>query len=208
MSVRRAIQLVRRPVFTTREIAALAGTSLSSASQTLARMEQEHLLTRAARGIWCVTDDPRFTPFLLVLYLSGGHQAYVSFLSALHLHGMIGQIPQVVYAATTAHTRRRDTPVGTFCFHRIQPAFFSGFDWYREQSFLIASPEKALIDCLYLSSRKGGRFGHFPEIEPIAGFSVRRARDWVKKIPYPKIRAHVSAKLTALLESAREPGIA
>lgn len=204
MSVHRAIQAAGRPVFTTREIATLADTSLSSASQALSRMQKEGLVTRAARGIWCRTADPGFTPFLLVGYLSGGHRAYVSFFSALHLHGLIEQIPQVVYAATTAHTRRRQTPVGTFSFHRIHPAFFAGFDWYRgDRSFLIAAPEKALVDCLYLSSRRGRRFGRFPELELGPKFSRRRAREWVKEIPYEKIRGHVSEKLSVLLRSSR-----
>lgn len=202
MSVHRAIQAAGRPVFTTREIAALAETSLSSASQTLSRLQKQGLVTRAARGVWCVTADPRFTPFLLVPYLSGGHRAYVSFFSALHLHGLIAQIPQIVYAATTAHTRRRRTPLGAFSYHRIHPAFFAGFDWYRGgRSFLIAAPEKALVDCLYLSSRKGRRFGRFPEIELGSNFSRRRAREWVKKIPYQKIRGHVQEKLSTLLEA-------
>ncbi len=160
ISVHKAIQQIERPVFSTREISSLCETSLSSASQALGRLEKQGLLTRAARGVWCVTTDPRFTSFQLVPFLAGNHQAYVSFFSALHLHGMIEQIPQVVYAATTAHTRRRMTPVGAFSFHRMSPYFFSGYDWYRGgRSFLIASPEKGLVDCLYLSSRKGKRFG-------------------------------------------------
>jgi predicted transcriptional regulator of viral defense system len=200
MSVGKAIQRIERPVFTTREIAALCGTSLSSASQTLRRLESEDQLIRAARGIWCVTTDPRFTPFQLVPFLAGNHQAYVSFFSALHLHGMIDQIPQVVYAATTAHTRRRTTPVGTFSFHRLSPGFFSGFDWYRgSRSFLIACPEKGLVDCLYLSSRRGKRFGRFPEIELGKSFSKRKAWRWVEQIPDARIRRNVHSKLSSLL---------
>jgi len=203
MSLHRAIQEIGRPVFTTREIAMLAGMSLSSASQALSRMQKERLVTRAFRGVWGVTADPRFTPFALVAYLSGGHLAYVSFFSALHLHGLIGQIPQIIYSATTAHTRRLSTPLGTFSFHRIDPRFFSGFDWYRGgRSFLVASPEKALVDCLYISSRRGRRFGRFTEMELGAKFSKQRAREWVKKIPYPKIRRNVHDKLSALLESS------
>lgn len=204
VSVSKAIQQIGRPVFTTREISALCGTSLSSASQTLARLGKEDLIVRAARGIWCVTTDPRFTPFQLVPFLAGNHQAYISFFSALHLHGMIEQIPQVVYAATTAHTRRRTTPVGTFSFHRMSPRFFSGYDWYgRGRAFLIASPEKGLVDCLYLSSRRGKRFGHFPEIELGKSFSKRKAWNWVQKIPDTRIRGNVHSKLSLLLAQYR-----
>jgi predicted transcriptional regulator of viral defense system len=203
-STPRAIQVIGRAVFTTREIAALRDESVAATSQALRRMEQSGLLVRAARGLWCVPDDPRFTPFSLVPFLAGSHQAYVSFLSALHLHGLIEQIPRVIYAATTAHTRTRETPVGTFSFHRIEPRCFAGFDWYRErQTFLIATPEKALVDCLYLSSRKGKRFGHFPEIELGHGFSMRRAGEWVRRIPDLKIRRFVSERLTSLVERSR-----
>jgi predicted transcriptional regulator of viral defense system len=199
VSVARAVQVIDRPVFTTREIAALRKGSLSATSQALRRMQREGLLVRAARGVWCNPSDARFTPFLLVMFLTGGHAAYVSFFSALHLHGMIEQIPRTVYAATTAHTSRQETPVGTYSFHRIDPRFFAGFDWYGErQDFLVATPEKALVDCLYLSSRRAKRFGTFPEIERGRRFSDRRAREWVRRIPDSRIRAHVSGKLESL----------
>ncbi len=199
ISVPQAIQTIGRPVFTTREIAAVRGGSVSAASQALGRMERQGLLAGPARGIWCVPTDPRFTPLALVHYLAGARQAYVSFFSALHLHGLIEQIPQVVYAATTGHGRIRRTPVGTYSFHRIHPRFFAGFDWYRGRGeFLIASPEKALVDCLYLSSRKGKRFAHFPEIHFGRRFSFRRAAEWVERIPYRNIREYASARLETL----------
>lgn len=207
LTVAQAIQAAGRPVFTSREIAALRNSSLSAASQALNRMEQRGLLLGPARGLWCVPADPRFTQFSLVPLLAGSHPAYVSFLSALHLHGLIEQIPQVVYAATTGHTRTAKTSVGTFSFHRIHTGFFAGFDWYRgRQDFLIASPEKALVDCFYLSSRKGKRFGFFPEIDLEGAISLRRVKEWIRRISDPRIRKYAFAQLTALQERSR-PGV-
>lgn len=198
-SILQAIQTIGRPVFSTREIAAVRGGSVSATSQALKRMAQQRLITSVARGLWCVPSDPRFTPFALVPYVARGHQAYVSFVSALHLHGLIAQIPQVVYAATTGHTRTSRTPVGTFSFHRIHPSFFAGFEWYRGgQDFLIATPEKALVDCLYMSSRKGRRFAFFPEIGFDRRFSFKMAAQWIERIPYERIRAHAASRLGAL----------
>ncbi len=199
LSVARTIQVIGRPVFTSREIATLGGTSLTAASHTLRRMEQRGLIKRAARGLWCVPSDPRFTPFALVTFLAGRHQAYVSFLSAVHLHGMIEQIPQIIYAATTGPTRVKKTPVGTYSFHRIHPNFFTGFDWYRDRrDFLIASPEKALVDSLYLSSRRGKRFRSFPELDLAGPFSFIRAGKWTKRIPDMRIRKYVLEQLKLL----------
>jgi len=205
ISVERAIQVVGRPVFRTREIAALRATSVGAASQSLGRLESQGVLARVTRGIWCVPSDPRFSQFLLVSYLSGLHRAYVSFFSALHLHGMIEQIPQIVYAATTAHPHVETTPLGTYSFHQVDPRFFAGFDWYRDsESFLIASREKALVDCLYLSTRKGRRFGRFPELEFDRQFSILRARRWTRLIPDGRIRRIVSEKLEAVWHRQRQ----
>lgn len=200
-STRRALRTLGRPVFTTREVAAVRGASVTATSQSLKRMEGDGLVVRVARGVWCDPEDPRFSPFALVPFLSGAHRAYVSFLSALHLHGIVEQIPQVIYAATTGHTARRRTPVGTYSFHRIDPDFFDGFHWYRGGAeFLIAEPEKALIDSLYVASRKGNRFGSFPELDLESGFDRDRAEHWMTAIPYQRIRAFVRRRFDEMVE--------
>jgi len=78
-----------------------------------------------------------------------------------------------------------------YSFHRIHPAFFADFDWHRNGQFLIATPEKALVDCLYLSGRKGKRFGFLPELELPRSFRFRRAREWALRVPEPRLRMHV-----------------
>jgi predicted transcriptional regulator of viral defense system len=200
LDVDQAVRSIGSAVFTTRQIAALRGSSLSAASQGLSRMEERGLVKKVTRGIWCVPDDPRFTPFALVPYLAGGHRAYVSLISALHLHGLIEQIPEIIYAVTTGHTRVRETPVGTYSYHRVRPRFFTGFDWYgNRQDFLIATPEKALVDSLYLSSRKGKRFELFPEIDLEADFDFKRAYEWASLIEDdPWTRAYILRRLKDL----------
>lgn len=196
MSTRQAVRVINRPIFTTSEIARLARTAQSVTTRVLASMASRGEVRRVVRGLWCQPQDPRFSAYALVHYLAGANRSYVSFLSALHLHGMIEQIPQLIYAATTGHTKIRRTPVGTFSFHRITPTFFAGFDWYREgREFLIATPEKALVDSLYLSSRKSRQFGYFPELEIGTTFSFRRALQWTRRIPDGPIRRHVIAGL-------------
>jgi len=200
-STPRALRKLGRPIFTTREVAAVRGASLTATSQSLKRMEGEGLVVRAARGVWCDPEDPRFSPFALVPFLSGAHRAYVSFLSALHLHGIVEQVPQVIYAATTGNTARRRTPIGVYSFHRIDPDFFGGFHWYRGGAeFLIAEPEKALIDSLYVASRKGNRFGSFPELDLESGFDRARAEHWIAAIPYEPIRAFVRRRFDELVD--------
>lgn len=199
LSTSQAIQLVDRPMFTSREITTLSGVSLAATSRALERMESRGQIRRVRRGLWCIPRDPRFSPFALVHFLAGSHQAYVSLLSALHLHGQIEQIPQVVYAATTGHGRLVRTPVGAYSFHRIHPEFFTGFDWYGgKRDFLVATPEKALVDALYLSSRKGKRFRFFPEMDLGKSFSMRKAVLWARRIRSARIQNYVLTNLRRL----------
>ena len=195
-----AIRAVGSSVFTTRQIAALRGSSLSAASQALARMDQRNLVKKVTRGVWCNPDDPGFSVYSLVPLLAGSHRAYVSLISALHLHDLIEQIPQMVFSVTTGHSRLRTTSVGTFSYHRVDPHFFAGFEWYgKKQDFLIATPEKALVDSLYLSSRKGKRFRFFPEMNLGPAFSFKRAGEWAQGIEHDTwTREYVLRKLDDL----------
>ena len=200
LSAAQAIRAFGKPVFTTRQIAALRGSSLSGTTQALRRLELQGLVKKATRGVWCIPDDPRFSMYSLVPLLAGSHRAYVSLTSALHLHGLIEQIPQIVFAVTTGHTRMRRTAIAMYSYHRVHPHLFGGFEWYgKRQDFLVATPEKAVVDSFYLSSRKGKRFGTFPEIDLGAEFNFKRAAEWAVRISHdPWTRSYVLRRLEEL----------
>ena len=190
---------LNRPVFTTREAAMLSGSSLSNASKMLKTLEKKGLVFKVARGIWAETGNERLSPYSVIPFLLTKNRAYVSFISALHLYGIIEQIPQEITLASTIHTKKIHTKVGTFSIHCISPLLFDGFDWYKGNgSFLIAEPEKALIDSLYLSTRKKKQFGYFPELYFPKSFNFKKAARWIDKIPGKRIRSSVEKKLTEI----------
>ena len=184
-----------RPVFTTREAAMLSGNSLSNASQMLGNLEKKGLIFKVARGIWAETGNKKLSSYSIIPFLLPKNRAYVSFISALHLYGIIEQIPQEINLASTIHTKKIYTKVGTFLIHQISSSFFDGFDWYKGSgSFLIAEPEKALIDSLYLSARKKRQFSYFPELYFSESFSFKKAGKWIEKISNSRIRSSVKKK--------------
>ena len=185
-----------RPVFTTREAAMLSGSSLSNASKLMKNLEKRGLVFKVTRGIWAEVENERISPYTIIPFLLPKNRAYVSFVSALHLYGIIEQIPQEIMLASTVHTKKIQTKIGTFSIHQISPSFFDGFDWYKgEGSFLIAEPEKALIDSLYLSARKKKQFSYFPELYFPKTFSFNKASKWAERITYPKIKSYVKKRL-------------
>lgn len=193
------IKKLGRPVFTTHELITASGKSTSTIVQSLNRLVEQGLLFKIYRGVWAEAGDKRVSAYEIIPCLFPRQRVYVSFISALHLHGIIEQIPQTITLASMAHTSTIRTKAGVFAVHQINPAIFDGFDWYKgEGSFLIAEPEKALVDSLYLSSRKKKQFGHFPELHFPSDFSFKKAAQWVKRIPEEKIRLYVLKKLEAL----------
>ncbi len=154
-------------VFSTREFAIHNEISLSAASKRLSRLVRKKLLTRISKGLWANTHHPHFHPLACVPKLLGKEQGYVSFLTALHLHGLLSQIPKTIQIATTGHARVLDSSVAKYEFLQIKPELMKqGTQWSDSQlPYLIATAEKALLDTLYLSTRKNRRFARLPEID-------------------------------------------
>jgi predicted transcriptional regulator of viral defense system len=173
-------------IFTTREFANQGGLSISAAAKRLSRLLENDLLVRVTKGVWANTRHPYFHPLSCVPYLLGKEQGYVSFLTALHLHAVVSQIPSAIQVATTGRGRVLVSPVGRFEFFQIKPELMTqGADWSDTTlPYLIATPEKALIDTLYLSTRKNRRFSRLPELDlGSPGFRQRDFERLMKQLP-------------------------
>ena len=202
-SILSVIKGLGKRVFTTHEASLASGKSLSTTTQSLNNLVREGVVIKIRRGVWAEEGLGAISPYAAIPYLFPAHRAYVSFISALHMYGIIEQIPQVTTLASTAHAGIIKTSIGAFYVHHITPSFFCGFGWYRGNgNFLIAEPEKALIDSLYLSAYKKKQFGHFPELHFPKTFSFKKAKEWVKKIPSQNTREYVRKRLRDIQAAA------
>lgn len=174
------------PCFTTKMFASSTCLRMDSTARSLKRYTNLGLVTKITRGIWANTKHPYFSAYSLVPLLLESEQGYVSFLSALHRHGVISQIPQKIFVATTGHTRRLNTPVAYFDFIQINPRYHQyGTEWLSGKSnYSLATAEKALLDCLYLSTRKGRRFLKFPELD-FQNFTKKKFKVLLQKHQFP-----------------------
>ena len=188
------------PIFETGDAAVRLGLSNSHASATLARLAAARHLVRLRRGLWALPD--RVDPLTLPGRLTAPLPSYVSLQSALYLHGMISQVPVVTYAVSLARARRFTTPLGVISVHHVVPGFFFGFEEAGRQGAQVASPEKALVDFLYLAPARSMLFRALPELERPAGFSTRRARAITERIESPRRRTMVRRALDRVLDAA------
>lgn len=195
------IRKLNRRIFTTREVLSISGKSPSATVQALNYLQRQGLIFKIYRGIWAEVTDKPISPYSVIPFLQIQNRCYLSFVSALHLYGVIEQIPQVITLASIEHTRRITTKAGTFAVYQIHPLLFKGFEWYRETGdFLIAQPEKALVDCLYVSAYKKKHFSYFPELHFPKSFSHRKAKKWIKEIPSHRARVYAEKRLGQIID--------
>jgi len=185
-----------KPVVTTEDAELRLGLSGSAATRALGRLAAAGLILHLRHGLWAL--DPKIDPLLLPEYLTAPFPAYVSLQSALQLHGMISQVPQVIYAASLSPTKRVKTRVGDYSIHRLTPSFFGGFAVVGA-GVRLATPEKALLDVLYLTPARSRLFAALPEVEIPSNFDKKEARRWVRRIPEGPRRRAVQQRLEALL---------
>lgn len=109
------------------------------------------------RGVYMLKNPhgtERAHPFLAANLLAV--PSYVSLQSALSYYGMIPEYVPVVTSVTTGRPEEVETPLAKYIFRHVRDNLFFGFG-EREISYgqrvLIAVPQKALVDLLYLTSR-------------------------------------------------------
>jgi len=130
----------KRAVFRTREYAALLGKK-NYARLVLHRLKERGEIEPIKNGWWAFAGEMHEA-----IACEISQPCYISFHSALYLHGLTTQIPGIVRLAVCRTAHRYEvfgTPVQEY---RVKPKQFNGFK--KMDGILIATPEKALADCL------------------------------------------------------------
>lgn len=166
------------------------------ATTILRRLAVEGLIVHLSRGRWLVNRkvDRLELPELII----APYPAYISLQSALFHHGLIEQIPAVIYAVTPARPRRQQTPMGTISFHRMPPELFKGFELSSRSEAKIATPEKALFDLIYLAPGRSRMFSRLPELTIPRAFKWRRLKEYTERVKSAGRRAFIAERIKAI----------
>jgi predicted transcriptional regulator of viral defense system len=154
MEFRQLLEIVGdEPVFETGLL--LAGdVHPTDVRRQLSRWKKAGRLYQLRRGLYALA--PPFQkvqphPFLIANRMVRG--SYVSCQSALAHYGLIPEHVPVVISVTTARPARWDTPLGSYDFRHVKTELLRGYrliDLTTRQQAFVATPEKALLDLIYL----------------------------------------------------------
>jgi len=120
----------------------------------LSRWVSEGKLVKLRRGVYTLA-EPYVTspvhPFVLANAIESA--SYVSCQSALSWYGLIPEHAVSVTSVTSARTWKRVNSLGTFIYRHVLPDLMLGFGnvaLSENENALVAFPEKALLDLVYL----------------------------------------------------------
>jgi predicted transcriptional regulator of viral defense system len=117
-------------------------------------------IIRIKKGLYCFSESLRREPIIRehVANLIYG-PSYVSLDYALSYHGLIPERVEVVTSVTTRRSRAFETPIGSFSYRMLHEARYATgavLEAVGATTFLIATPEKALVDKVWTDSRFSG----------------------------------------------------
>ncbi len=110
------------------------------------------------------------------------NSSYISFESALNFYGILSQFPYEISSATSRKSAKKYFQNKIFTYTHIQKNLFWGYE--KKDDFIIAYPEKALLDQLYLSS-KGYKKINIDECD-FTNIKISRLKKYLKQYPKTK----------------------
>jgi Transcriptional regulator, AbiEi antitoxin len=178
----------------------------------LSRWVKAGRLYQLRRGLYAVAPPfqrVRPHPYVVANRLVPG--SYVSLQSALGHFALIPESVPVTTSVTTGRPGQWDTPLGTYLFRHIQPDFLTGFRrmlLMGGQEALLATPEKALLDLVYLEP-DGDSPAYLDELrlQNMDGLDPNELRRLAEASGKPKLRraAEEIARLAEIEAEEYEP---
>ncbi|GAB4541740.1 MAG: hypothetical protein Fur002_10710 [Anaerolineales bacterium] len=165
-------------LFTVKTLRDMLGKSVSQAAffSILARLTSQNILQKLERDKYRLVGG-RAHDFCVANFLY--EPSYVSLEAALNFHGVLSQFPYEIASMTPRKPVTKIIGEKVFRYARIKKTLFWGYEAL--DGFLIAQPEKALLDLLYLSS-KGLALVHVDELDK-SNLDRTRFRLYAEKFP-------------------------
>ncbi len=143
---------IQNPVFSIQDVKLLGHKVIPSQLSSYAKKGQ---IIRLKNGLYLITDK-KGAAIIENVALKMYEPSYISLEWALSVYGIIPEIVYNVTSITTKATRKFKNEFGLFIYKTIKKNLFWGYKKEEKngQMYLIAEPEKALLDYVYFNLSK------------------------------------------------------
>lgn len=141
---------MKKRIFSFHDIVLLSGEKEPTVSVQLSRLVKSAIVERPIRG-WYVNPfaPPSAEEFAMVIR----RPSYLSLEYALSRHGVLSQNVFTITSITTKQPYTYQTRDQIFEYHQIKSSLFWGYTM--EGAVIVAEPEKALLDLIYIRFVRG-----------------------------------------------------
>ncbi|MBV7336755.1 hypothetical protein KFU94_52695 [Chloroflexi bacterium TSY] len=185
-----AKQLANVPLFET-ELLYAGADSPQQAQRQLADWTRAGKVVQLRRGLYAFKESSEWPhSYTIANHLVKG--SYVSLHIALSHYDLIPEHVAVVTSVTTGRPGMWRNQYGRFSFQHIQPSFFFGFQ-YRKVTYTqwayMATPEKALLDLIYLTpDAESEGYIRALRLQNLDQINVNRLLNYVARADKPKLK--------------------
>jgi predicted transcriptional regulator of viral defense system len=192
MKFEKLLQLLKGEAIFSSSILLAGNVSVHTIRRQLMRWVANGKLIQVRRGLYAVARPYKETqphPFLVANMMKGA--SYVSLQSALEHYGIIPEYVPVITSVTTKRTEVITNKLGMFKFNHIKKELFWGYkeiEVLDRTKIFIASPEKGLLDLIYLTPQSDGiEYLQELRMQNTDKINIGVLRDYAKKFKTPKI---------------------
>jgi len=178
LQILRILEDTDKNIFTTQDLKKILEVqNTNTLYKTVERLIRKNILVRITKGIYFVSTK---TPdeFEIATFLK--RPSYVSLESALNFYGILIQSPYQIISVTPKRGGKIIFKDKEFLFYHILPEYFWGYK--KMNNFLIAEPEKAIIDEIYFES-KGRETIDFKECD-LSSINRKKLKEYAKKVDW------------------------
>lgn len=196
MEFRDLLEIVgREPVFETGLL--LAGAvDPKHIRRQIVRWKNAGKIIQIRRGLYTIAPPyQRARPHPFLVANSMVRASYVSLQSVLAHAGLIPENVPVTTSVTTGRPNRWETPLGVFDFRHVQAGLFFGYrsiDLGEGQAAMLARPEKALIDLIYLEpGADSGEYLRELRLQHLERLNLQTLAEMAARTGKPKVQRAV-----------------
>jgi predicted transcriptional regulator of viral defense system len=191
-----------KPIFRLKEVRKILHLNEVTSSNFVKKLVDRGIATRLKPGLFILVPlemgkESEYTgnPLIVAREIMSGADYYLSYATAMEIHGMVTQ-PQLVFYITTLkpHRPMRSHSVEFRFIHSYKKYFFGLFEhWVTKQEKVKASDlERTIIDCLKLPEYCGGL------TEVAKGLWIRRQDIDIKRIIKYAVKLNIGAVTSRL----------
>ena len=153
----------------------------------LDRWQKKGYIKRIKKEYYYFTDKEIDQNFLFYLSNKIYSPSYISLEKAFQYYDFIPEEIFQITSVSSKKTTKFTTSMGNFSYRHIKPSIFFGYRMldYGKQKILLAEPEKAVLDYLYLN----------PRLKAADDFREMRInkQEFLEKIDYTKLQRYLKA---------------